>query len=400
MLFNTASEAYTKIDKIKRGRVSVGNVLIIITMIVIGAVIGGVTNSLAIKMLFRPYEPINLGKWKLPFTPGLIPKRREELASQLGKMVVEYLLTPKGLKKKMLEPAFNEQVANWMRTEVIDFMDKKISLRDLLAQAEFHFEEHKMKEKLNRWSVGRYEKWLSKNGEKKIQQFIHGTWQDKTISTGKELSNHIQQQLVTFAKSREATEKIESLLDNFIENRGFMANMISSFMGNEEIARKIQPIAIEYLEADEMNQWLREMISRELSVMLNQTLFEAESKIGKKDIHEGINDLLDKHVQLDVWLNRPVTEWLEPYRAEILDNMIPKLTDFTSRALAARVDTLMENLHLSDIVEKEVASFPIKRIEDLLLDISRKEFKMITYLGILLGGLIGLFQGIIVLLLS
>ena len=52
----------------------------------LGAIIGGFTNHLAIKMLFRPHRPIYIGKFQVPFTPGLIPKRRDELAVQLGKM--------------------------------------------------------------------------------------------------------------------------------------------------------------------------------------------------------------------------------------------------------------------------------------------------------------------------
>ena len=40
---------------------------------VIGGIIGLITNGLAIKMLFRPYKEIYIGKFRLPFTPGLIP---------------------------------------------------------------------------------------------------------------------------------------------------------------------------------------------------------------------------------------------------------------------------------------------------------------------------------------
>ena len=62
-----------------------GNAIItILFMAVIGAIIGGVTNHLAIKMLFKPHNPIYIKGKRLPFTPGLIPKRREELARQLG----------------------------------------------------------------------------------------------------------------------------------------------------------------------------------------------------------------------------------------------------------------------------------------------------------------------------
>ena len=43
----------------------------------VGGVIGYITNNLAIKMLFRPRKAIYIGKWHIPFTPGLIPKQKE-----------------------------------------------------------------------------------------------------------------------------------------------------------------------------------------------------------------------------------------------------------------------------------------------------------------------------------
>ncbi len=50
----------------------------------IGAVIGGVTNDVAIRMLFRPYAPIYVGKWRLPLTPGLIPRERHHIAESIA----------------------------------------------------------------------------------------------------------------------------------------------------------------------------------------------------------------------------------------------------------------------------------------------------------------------------
>lgn len=43
----------------------------------LGCLIGYVTNSLAVKMLFRPYRPLRIGKFRIPFTPGMIPKDKE-----------------------------------------------------------------------------------------------------------------------------------------------------------------------------------------------------------------------------------------------------------------------------------------------------------------------------------
>ena len=43
----------------------------------LGSLIGYITNSLAVKMLFRPYRSLYIGKFHIPFTPGMIPKGRE-----------------------------------------------------------------------------------------------------------------------------------------------------------------------------------------------------------------------------------------------------------------------------------------------------------------------------------
>lgn len=59
----------------------------------VGALIGWLTNALAVKMLFHPYKPWHIGKIRLPLTPGIIPRRRHELAKAIGRAVEEKLLT-------------------------------------------------------------------------------------------------------------------------------------------------------------------------------------------------------------------------------------------------------------------------------------------------------------------
>jgi hypothetical protein len=45
--------------------------LIIIFMMVIGALIGGVTNVIAVRMLFHPFKTYYIFGKRVPFTPGL-----------------------------------------------------------------------------------------------------------------------------------------------------------------------------------------------------------------------------------------------------------------------------------------------------------------------------------------
>lgn len=78
-----------------------GTILTILIPVVVGAVIGYITNYLAIRMLFRPLTPKYLFGWKLPFTPGLIPKERDHLAFRIGQTVKEYLLTEEAVLRHL-----------------------------------------------------------------------------------------------------------------------------------------------------------------------------------------------------------------------------------------------------------------------------------------------------------
>ena len=79
---------------------------------IVGAVIGFFTNWLAVKMLFRPYKAKYIGKLRLPFTPGIIPKRKEALGRALGKAVGEQLITPADLQKLFANDEMKAKVGN------------------------------------------------------------------------------------------------------------------------------------------------------------------------------------------------------------------------------------------------------------------------------------------------
>lgn len=68
----------------------------------VGAVIGYITNGIAIKMLFRPLKPIYIGGRQLPFTPGIIPKEKARIAKSIGGMVTRELLNEEILTKALL----------------------------------------------------------------------------------------------------------------------------------------------------------------------------------------------------------------------------------------------------------------------------------------------------------
>ena len=79
---------------------------------IVGAVIGYFTNYIAVKMLFRPYRPIKIGKCKLPFTPGIIPKRKAALSKAVGDAVGNYLFTGEDLQRVFLAEKTKERMVD------------------------------------------------------------------------------------------------------------------------------------------------------------------------------------------------------------------------------------------------------------------------------------------------
>lgn len=79
---------------------------------IIGGIIGSFTNYLAIKMLFRPLNPIKIGKYTLPFTPGIVPKRKDKLGGVLGSAIMEKFFTYDDLEDIFLSDYFKNAVTN------------------------------------------------------------------------------------------------------------------------------------------------------------------------------------------------------------------------------------------------------------------------------------------------
>ena len=80
--------------------------LVWVVPILWGALIGYFTNALAIRMLFRPLTRKYLLGIPVPLTPGIIPRRRGELARSIGRMVARDLLSPEAVRVRLQSETF------------------------------------------------------------------------------------------------------------------------------------------------------------------------------------------------------------------------------------------------------------------------------------------------------
>ncbi len=76
-------------------------------LVFIGAMIGWITNFIAIKMLFRPYKEINLIFFKIQ---GLLPKRRNEIGNSIAEVVENELVSVKDIISKISPEDIEENI--------------------------------------------------------------------------------------------------------------------------------------------------------------------------------------------------------------------------------------------------------------------------------------------------
>lgn len=96
----------------------------ILFMAIIGGVIGYITNVVAIKMLFKPYEPI-----KIPLTNieimGLIPRRRAEIAKNVAETVKRELLSEDDIFNGIIKDEDKEEIASYINSKIGNIISEK-----------------------------------------------------------------------------------------------------------------------------------------------------------------------------------------------------------------------------------------------------------------------------------
>lgn len=201
---------------------------------VIGGIIGYFTNFIAIKMLFRPKHEVKIGNFTLPFTPGIIPKRKDQLARAIGETVAEKVFTEEDIQQIFLSDGMTEAVAEGFM-DTIYRGQSSISLQELLdgILSEYEMEDfqknldntmrRKVHMTINRTDIGER---VSVECSKLLREKVRGTVAAKFL-TGERISSisdyvgkHMQQYTKEQAETliipivrKEITQTFETPLD-------------------------------------------------------------------------------------------------------------------------------------------------------------------------------------------
>ncbi|MDQ0214739.1 uncharacterized membrane protein YheB (UPF0754 family) [Oikeobacillus pervagus] len=368
-------------------------------MVIVGAVIGGMTNSIAIQMLFRPYKAFYIGKWRMPFTPGLIPKRRGELAEQLGKIVSTHLLTPESIQNKFQDEQFQKEMTQLVQAEITRFFSSKKTVAEWLQYVQIQEPEQKTIEWVDKWLDGEYHNLKRTLSSKTLGSTLPKEWKQKVDEKIPDVTDYILQKAVDYFSSEDGNQLIKKMIDEFFMGRGKLGNMLQMFLGNTSLADKIQPEIIKFLKSDGTKELLNSLLKKEWEEFSHRDWNWIFAQISEEALVRKGKEWIIQRLPVQKVFQRSLGEILMPYKNKIVEEVTPKLVVKSGTYLASRVQTIMEKLHISKIVKEQVESFSVKRLEQMVLEISRKELKMITFLGALLGGIIGGIQSIIVMVL-
>jgi len=375
--------------------------------VAVAGFVGGITNHFAIKMLFHPRRPVRIGRWRIPFTPGLIPKRREEIGASLGKIVSRHLVTPEGLVRTLGERTVRDNIEGKLRQWIVEWTEKEETVEQIAARFLSPERTREMKAALAsviRVKAQQTAGWLWETYELdalKLHRLVPG-WADgkreELAARAADMLLHgIREEVLSPAGERLLRDLVLKLLD---QAGGLFGTLAGIFMDENKLAQKLRLSLAQQLEAPYVRRTVKSFMEERLERVGEMTVAEAVRAIANREAKEWLLQRLES-LPVEAWVDELSGRSVKNFTGGLRDKLlmrVPEATDRLIRLLQDNMERFVASVDLPALVEREVAKFPIERVERMILDVTGKEFRAITWLGVLLGGLIGLIQSLLIIL--
>jgi len=405
----------------------IDNIIYLVMFAGIGGIIGGSTNMLAIRMLFRPYKPIYIGSLRLPFTPGVIPGKHKQLAQKIALVVTEYILTPQAISNALMKAGFQTAVKanllnNWSQlsnnqTPIGKFLDN------------MQVERHNITEYLAKIIRAQLVKANKKSFiEAKLDQLTdqYGDWQleviiPDAITTSVEANieqaiPYIQKYISKHLQEPQTKIALIQLLDESLSVKNpLLRKLLFGIIGDEQIQQQIIDKLQKMIESEAIKLHLEKYLRSEWDHFMSSTFNELTIKwpteyqklrnIISRSLHKLIQQGLHSE-QLSISLNQEIAKlidniWNTPIASvyikadPYINNVIDWAVDKALRYIEQHVDEILTNFNMTNIIEEQIVSFDPATLEKMILQVAKRELQYITFLGFFLGGIIGVFQYLI-----
>lgn len=103
------------------------NIIRILILAVIGGLIGYITNVIAIKLIFRPINPIKIPILNIEII-GMIPKRKTEIATNIAKVVEEQFISVDEITDNIITEQDKQHIINYIKVRVKLILSEKMTL--------------------------------------------------------------------------------------------------------------------------------------------------------------------------------------------------------------------------------------------------------------------------------
>lgn len=294
--------------------------------VVSGTLAGGITNTIAVWMLFNP-------KQKRFGFQGAIPKNHARLAKSLGKTVGERLVTPDDLQDELARP----ELRGAFEQRLVEVIDEIIASREPL---------------------------IDKVPPQVVAAMEGAMGSYLPVAMGK-LGSFLGQP-TTRDKMRSA---LHNMFDRFVEDLKFHERVMAKLMMSE---RKMEA-ALDAIEKDGVEQ---------LVVLLDEPMIREEIT---RTIHDALLTYLQKPIA-EIIGDVARTAETDPEAArKLAHSTAPLVWDW----IHLQLPTLVQRLDVQAMVERKVLTFSVQRVEDLLREVIDRELKLIIISGYVLGAFVG-----------
>jgi uncharacterized membrane protein YheB (UPF0754 family) len=305
---------------------------------VAGAIIGYVTNAVAIKMLFRPLSERRIFGLHVPFTPGILPRERKKLAESIGRMVERELLTPEILRERLFKD------------------DVKAKLSSAIAS----FTANLAKEPLNRLLPQEVQDKITVS----LRTFLAKSYIKATDS------------IVSFLREPEMHAELE------LRGRVFLQKTLDKFNGLQRFF--VTAAGYDTALQDSMPQIVDDLIFQIKALL--ETPKVGETLLGR--MGGFLSDFAERNGALSI---EELFSLKDEKKARLDAFIADKLLDVLDKQL----DNLLAIVNVRKLVSDRIDALDMLRVEGIVLDVMAGELKWINVFGAILGGLIGIFQALL-----
>ena len=308
----------------------------------VGGVIGYVTNDIAIRMLFRPHTAKHIMGWRVPFTPGIIPKEKGRIAEAVGTVISDNLMSEAVLEKYLL----SDNMVNRVRTSIVDFIANQKVNEESVSQFLEHY--------LSREEVAT----LADSVKEGLTRQMYDKISDSEL--GRQVAKAAMTYVADKINSNGAAD-ILSEIGGLVGGLGMAAKLL--FTGS---------VINKFLEL------LREPVERFLAKNVNEILQKNGDAI--------ISNLVES--ETDKFLSRPVKDLLAGQEAKLAD-AVNTMVSIYKTIITEHLPKILESVDISAIVRERINEMDMDETEKLILQVMNKELRAIVWLGALLGTLMG-----------